>query len=83
MNKSLLALFLVCAIAGMVYASPYREVEEQDDDETQQAIQLLRALREMEEEEVNQQGAGKNAKAQFWRTAKRIGGYVLRRCING
>ena len=83
MNKSLLALLLVCAIAGMAYASPYREVEEQDDDETQQAIQLLRALRELEDEEVNEQGAGKRANAQFWGAVKRIGGSLLKRCVRG
>ena len=79
MNKSLLALLLVCAIAGMAYASPYREVEEQDDDETQQAIQLLRALRDMEEE-VNEQGVGEKAKPQWFGRALK---YVVKRCTKG
>ena len=82
MNKSLLALLLVCAIAGMAYASPYREVEEQDDDETQQAIQLLRALRDMEEEEVNEQDVGRRANAQ-WGFVKRLAGSLVKRCVRG
>ena len=82
MNKSLLALLLVCAIAGMACASPYREVEEQDDDENEQAIQLLRAIKTMEEleEKVNKQGVSKKAKAQLLGT---LGSYVLSRCISG
>ena len=69
MNKSLLALFLVCAIAGMAYAagpSPYNEVEEQDD--ARQLIQLVKALQNMEdiEDQVSQQSTGKRATAQFF-----------------
>ena len=91
MNKSLLTLFLVCAIAGMAYAvdpSPYNEVEEQDDDDARQLIQLLKALQTMDEIEdrVSQQSTGKRANAQFnWKGllsgALKLGGSALKRYL--
>ncbi len=84
MNKSLFAVLLVCAFAGLAYAAPYNdEMEEQD--ETQQAIQLLKALQslqEMEDEQVNvQQGGGRNpgAKSQWFRKALGIAHGLLGR----
>ena len=61
MNKSLLALLLVCTIAGMAYAASYND-EEQD---ARQLIEVLQALQSMEDmnEQVNQQSSV--AKAQF------------------
>ncbi len=85
MNKSLFAVLLVCAFAGLAYAAPYNdEMEEQD--ETQQAIQLLKALQslqEMEDEQVNvqqQQGGGRNtAKSQWFRAALGAAHHLLGR----
>ena len=39
MDKSLLALLLVCAIAGMTYCASPSEVEEQDNEDAQRLIQ--------------------------------------------
>ena len=69
MNKSLLALLLVCAIAGMAYAAPY-EVEEQQDDDARQLIQLLQTL------EANQQSVKFNkaiAQRLPWRKIAKYG----------
>ena len=70
MNKSLLALFLVCAIAGMAYGYPYSEEEQQN-------IQLLNTLQAMEEmkEEVNQQ-EDDDDEGNAQGALKKIGGFV-------
>ena len=93
MNKSLLAVLLVCALAGLAYAGsyngpyngPYNEVAEKQD-ETEQAIQLLKALQsleemqDMEEEKVSQQqSVGKTAKKQWFSKALGIAHHLLGR----
>ena len=74
MNKSLLALLLVCAIAGMAYAAPY-EVEEQEYEDTQQLAQLLKDLKTMKEM-VKQHSTDQDARAQLWGTALRHAGHA-------
>ena len=70
MNKSLLALLLVCAIAGMAFAFPNNDVGSDVPDEATpgRIIQLLKILQTMEEmeDQVSQQSNGKKATAQFW-----------------
>ncbi len=82
MNKSLFAVLLVCAFAGLAYAAPYND----EVDETQQAVQLLKALQslqEMEDKQVNvqqQQGDGGNiVKSQWFRAALGAAHHLLGR----
>ena len=82
MNKAILAVLLVVAIAGMTYAYPGGYNGEQDED--QQAIQLLNALQKIQEtdEEVNQQSSfGKKAKSQWFRKALGIAHGLLGKWI--
>ncbi len=69
MNKSLFAVLLVCAFAGLAYAGGDRNManvrnsasapnNDKEQDETEQAVQLLKvlqSLKEMEDEQVNVQ----------------------------
>ena len=79
MNKSLLALLLVCAIAGMGYGYPWSEEEDQ------QTIQLLNTLQAMEEreEEVNKQEDDDDEEPNAQGVLKKVGGFIRKLASHG